>query len=110
MAPMTMLNAASDNAIGIHALGCLSVESMFGVYRKAIYNTKQSATAVRLKVDTPDAYLPRGTAGGSVRHGVGFHFAPSGSFLNCVLRYSGCVRFAGSSRIDDTMSHTSPLG
>src|SRR5437762_9235526 len=55
-------------------------------------------------------YFARGTDGGSVRHGVGFHFAPFGSFLKCVLRYSGPFRYAGSSRIDDTTSQTSPFG
>ena len=30
--------------------------------------------------------LVLGTEGGSVWHGVGFHFAPFGSLLNCVLR------------------------
>src|SRR5262249_510208 len=54
--------------------------------------------------------LVRGCAGGSVRHGVGFHFAPSGSFLNCVLRYSGPLRYIGSSSSDDTTSQTSPFG
>ena len=34
---------------------------------------------------SPMPYLVFGTAGGSVRHGVGFHFAPLASFLNCEL-------------------------
>ena len=41
---------------------------------------------------TVTCYFLRGTEGGSVLHGVGFHFAPFGSRLNCVLRYSGAVR------------------
>src|SRR5437763_2218156 len=55
-------------------------------------------------------YFVLGTDAGSVLHGVGFHFAPFASRLNCVLRYSGAVRYVGSSRIDETTSHTSPFG
>ncbi len=43
-------------------------------------------------------------------HGVGSHFDPSASFLNCELTVNGCRRYCGSSTIVVTSSTWPPPG
>src|SRR5688500_2304360 len=45
-----------------------------------------------------------------VLHGAGAHFAPSASFLKCVLVTKSWLRYIGSLTMVVTTSHSSPLG
>src|SRR5262249_54115589 len=48
--------------------------------------------------------------GGSISHGVGCHFKPSGSFLKEELVMNGIVKYLGSSTIVVTVNHSEPSG
>ena len=74
------------------------------------------ATATRAPTSTTNtAAQPLRRIGGSFRayglHGVGSHFfAPSASFLKCVLVTNSCARYFGSETTVVTTSHSSPSG
>src|SRR4029434_9012008 len=71
----------------------------------------RQAEAEPSHVDRHSTSGRRGSFGAYGLHGVGSHFfAPSASFLKCVLVTNSCVRYFGSETTVVTTSHSSPPG